>query len=208
MSTHQEIPPPAAKPQTFEEAFKTLTMTEQEAELLEEDTFAEVGELSREERAVKDTDVPKANIAKDPNALPEWVTFPQGFRIPPGKEVAFLQFRAKWTDRPERGDRWCMLWPLSDADEKLAIKRTRGEGGRALSELSKGCIRVIDGKRADWTQAGDKDTTYAVDRFWDEIGGKCRQMITNIYLKTHSLTKEEQADFLENCCFIRKAVVG
>lgn len=206
--TQQEIPP-SPKPQTFDEAFRALTMTEQEAALLEGDTFAEVGEDDpRDVRANKDTEPPTAAIAKDPNALPEWVSFPPGFRIPPGREVAFLMFRSKWTDRPEKGDRWCMLWSLSDADEKLAIKRTRGEAGRSLSELSKGCIRVIDGKRADWTQTGTPETSYSVDRFWDEIGPKCRQMISNHYIKTHSLSKEEQADFLESCLFIRKAVVG
>src|SRR5208282_2795505 len=113
----------------------------------------------------KDTPPKEVPIAKDDSTLPDWVSFPPGFKIPPGKEVSFLYFRAKWTDRPEKGDRWCMMWTLSDADEKLAIKRTRGEGGRALTELTKGTIRIVDGKRGDWTGTGDAESTYSVDRF-------------------------------------------
>ena len=196
------------KPKTFNEALQNLTMTEEEVSATERDTFAQIEEDNQEEKKKATSVSAEMPVAPDEGALPDWVSFPQGFRIPPGKEVAFLYFRAKWTDRPEKGDRWCMMWTLSDADEKLAIKRTRGESGRTLSELTKGTIRLMDGKRADWTQSGDKETTVSPERFWDEIGAKCRQEITNIYLKTHSLSREERADFLGNCVVIRKAVVG
>jgi len=209
MNPKEPFPPatsaPPPRPQTFDEAFKNMAMTEREVAALESDTFKEIGELYKDQ---KDTPPKEVPIAKDDSTLPDWVSFPPGFKIPPGKEVSFLYFRAKWTDRPEKGDRWCMMWTLSDADEKLAIKRTRGEGGRALTELTKGTIRIVDGKRGDWTGTGDAETTYSVDRFWDEIGGKCRELIQTIYIKTHQLTSAERADFLENCCVIRKAIVG
>lgn len=194
--------PPRAK--TFSEAFSNMTMSEQEVAALEADTFKEIDD---EETPKKKQSPDSMPVAKDDASLPDWVSFPPGFKIPPGKEVSFLYFRAKWTDRPEKGDRWCMMWTLSDADEKLAIKRTRGESGRSFGELSKGTIRLIDGLRADWTGNGDKDTTYSVDRFWDEIGAKCRQLVQTIYMKTHQLSVEEQADFLATCCIIRKAIV-
>ena len=185
-----------------------LTMTEAEVAAQESDTFKEVGEDEDPKVKTKDKSPSDFPVSKDPSALPEWVSFPQGFRIPPGKEITFLYFKSSWTDRPDKGDRWILMWPLSDADEKLAIKRTRGESGRTLSEMTKGTIRLIDGKRADWTGNVDAVVAYSVDRFWDELGSKCRQMVTTIYLKTHSLSREEQADFLENCVIIRKAIVG
>jgi hypothetical protein len=212
MTIPKEPFPPAAsapppRPQTFDEAFKNMTMSEREVTALENDTFKEIDELQKTEKEAAKT--PKeAPIATDGSTLPDWVSFPPGFKIPPGKEVSFLYFKAKWTDRPEKGDRWCMLWTLSDADEKLAIKRTRGEDGRSLAELTKGTIRIIDGKRGDWTGTSDAETSYSVDRFWDEIGAKCRELIKVIYIKTHQLSVTERADFLENCCIIRKAIVG
>lgn len=205
MTSEEAKPDEPRKPRSFSEAVAGMKMTEQEVQAVEDDTFAEVEATNPKPKAAAES---AEQTEKDPDALPDWVTFPPNFRIPPGKDIVFLYFRSKWTDRPEKGDRWCMLWPLSDADEKLAIKRTRGESGRSLSELTKGCIRLIDGKRADWTNNGDPATSYPAERFWDEIGARCRQQLQNIYLKTHALSREEQADFLENCVAIRKATAG
>lgn len=182
-----------------------MAMSEAEAKAIEDETYAEtVTSNPTEEEPAK----VEPEIAKDANALPDWVEFPAGFKIPPNKQLAFMMFRARWTDRPDKGDRWCLLWPLTDAEEKLAIKRTRGENGRMLAEFSKGMIRIADSKKVNWTGDFDPATEASPDRFWDEIGAKCRQMIQNFYLKTHQLDREEQADFFKNCLHVRTAKVG
>jgi len=132
--------------------------------------------------------------------IPEWAVIPPGMKLPEGRQITFLQFRAAWTDRPGKGDRQCILWNLTEADEKLALKRTRGDAIRTIDELSKQMIRVIDGQRTDWT--GARSPASAVV-FWEEIGGKLRQQIKNLYVKTHSLTVEESVDFFTNCIAVR-----
>lgn len=186
-------PAQKAVPSTFDEAFQNMEATaDEKAELGVDD---DVAPLPAEK---------KTNV-DNPSDVPDWFTMPPGFVIPPHKEIIFLRFRAAWTDRPDKGERMCMLWPLSDADEKLALKRTRGEPARGLSELSKQLIRAVDGCRADWTgQPGPG----SVERFWDEIGSKCRQLIQNYYAKTHTLSNEEKYDFLGNCFVVKNATVS
>jgi hypothetical protein len=173
-----------------------LTMTELEAEAFEADMVAGPEKPAPEVEA-------EAKEPADPNALPDWVEFPPGFKIPPGKVVTFLRFKAKWLENPSQGDRWCMTWPLSDADEKLASQRARGDALRGLSELTKQTIRLMDGKRADWTMTPGLDHAYDPNKFWNEIGGRCRNLIVNVYGKTHMLSREEQQDFFANCVFVR-----
>jgi len=189
------------KPRTIDEAF--AVMSDIEAKALEDDTFTQAEELGAPPKKEDGEKKPSPLEEVGSKPIPDFVTFPSGFRVPPGKEVIVMVFRAKWTDRPERGDRWCLLWSLSDADEKLALKRTRGESARSIGELAKQSIRLIDGKRADWTKTLAEG--YDVDRFWDEIGAKCRQRVVDFYLKMHSLKAEELTDFFENCLFVRKA---
>lgn len=142
---------------------------------------------------------------QDPNATPAWVQIPPDLVFPKGKVVGFLRFKAKWTDSPQLGDRNIILWGLTDADEKLAIQAARGESGRTITEMAKRTIRAIDGKRADWT---GKTPAGNVNKFWNEIGPKCRPLIVNAYWKTHSLTVEETADFLVDCIAFRDVVAG
>lgn len=132
----------------------------------------------------------------DPSTLPDWAVLPEGFKMPLGKQVIALRFRAKWTDYPKRGDHWVLLWNLTEADEKLALKRTRGEGIRAIDELTKQTIRVIDGHRADWVALAGPGSMRA---FWDEVGGKCRQQLKNVYAKRHTMSQEELTDFFTDC---------
>lgn len=139
----------------------------------------------------------------DPNKIPSWVTnFPTNFPIPPGKEVVFVWFKANLTDRPDLGDRWCMLWPLSDLEETNATKLARGDQTRVFKELTKATIRLIDGMRPDWTGKPNPGT-YSVNKFWNEMGAKYRARLLNLYLKMHSMTDEESADFFLNCVAIR-----
>lgn len=137
--------------------------------------------------------------------VPDWAALPPGFAIPPGKRCGWMLFRAEWTDAPQKGDRWVMMWPLSESEEKLAYKRSNGESARAVAELTKATIRVIDGVKADRTGAIGPGN---VNAFWAEAGTKLRQMMQNYYLKTHTLSVEEQQDFFANCFVVTTAVGG
>lgn len=135
-------------------------------------------------------------------SLPDWVVLPTDLTFPKGRTIGYMRFRSQWTDVPEKGDRQCIVWNLTVMDERLAIKRARGEATRVLSELAKQMIRAIDGVKSDWT---GKLGTGSVDKFWDELGTRCREQIQNYYVKTHSLSSEEQDDFFANCIDIRTA---
>ena len=138
---------------------------------------------------------------QDPNVLPDWVVMPPDLTIPPGRTVGFLRFRAPWTDCPEKGDRQCIVWNLSDMDERIAIKRTTmGDSMQLAGELSKQMIRAIDGVKVNWAAVKGPG---CIDEFWKEIGSKCRQMVIRWYTQNHSLTDTEQADFFENCAVVR-----
>jgi hypothetical protein len=129
-------------------------------------------------------------------APPEWATVPADFKMPDGWVVFFVRFRAKWTNRPGSGDRQCILWNLSESDEKRASARARGDGMRLVAEMAKQQIRAIDGERADWSGAPGP---HNVSQFWSEIGGKCRYLLKGHYLKTHTMSTEETVDFFDNC---------
>lgn len=126
--------------------------------------------------------------------LPDWVQVPEGFTFPKNREVAFMRFKAAWTDARDKGDRVIILWNLSANDEKLALKRSEGESVRVLGELARQMIRAYDGKAVDWSQG-----SFEMDRFWNELGAKCRQQVINFYTKTHSFTEEETMDFFTDC---------
>ncbi len=144
----------------------------------------------------------------DPSALPEWVKMPAGFKMPPGKQVAFMLFKKEWTDRPELGDRQCIIWPLSLSDEKVSLKRARNEAAMVMPSQTMQTIRAIDGMKSDWTGRPAAGVSYSVAKFYDEIGAKCRSMLENYYLKSHVLSADEQADFFLNCLAVRSAVAG
>ncbi len=200
------VPNPANPPKSFDEVVKSMQMSPQEQADLEAEAYAnaEEAEDGPKEEAKAGTVIPEVD-PKDPNAIPDWVVLPPDLKVPPGKQLAFLLFRAKWTDKPSKGDRQVILWPLSDADEKLALKRTRGEAMRTLGELSKQMIRAIDGVKADWT---GNASTGNVERLWDELGSKCRGLIQNYYAKTHQLAEEDKQDFFLNCLVVRNSVAG
>jgi hypothetical protein len=162
------------------------------------DTMSELKATPEEEAFLDEVEENESN-APD---LPEWVELPAGFKFPSGKVVSFLRFKAEWTDTPKKGDRVCIMWNLNGADEKNAIQRTRGDGMKLIMELSKQMVRVVDGHKSDWTgKKGPGD----VDRFYDEIGAKCRQLIQGHYVKTHTLSDAERVDFLDTCIVVRTA---
>jgi hypothetical protein len=132
-----------------------------------------------------------------PMGRPGWVVWPEDLKAPRGKIVTFMRFRAAWTDTPEKGDRQCIMWNLNYADEKLAGKRAKGDAQLTLKEMAKAMVRAVDGARADFT--GDRRKPGSIDRWWDEIGLKCRTLVTSHFMKMHNLGDEERIDFFANC---------
>lgn len=179
-----------ATPKTFEDAF-------QQAQLTPEDHAA----LGDDQGPGSPLPAPTQAIP----GMPPWALVPETLALPPGREVVFMRFKAAWTDYPSKGDRQCILWTLTDNDEKHAAKRARGDSTRGIVELAKGCVRAMDGHRADWTTPVGPGS---VDRFWNDIGTKCRQMVVNYYFKTHALSQEEQADFFTNNFVSLRVEVG
>lgn len=139
---------------------------------------------------------------RDPNSpetpespIPEWAKVPDNLKLPVGKTVLFLRFRAAWTDTPSMGERHVVIWNLTEADEILALKRVGSNNRRAIDELAKQMIRAIDGHKADWRKPGPHNPA----TFYGQIGGKCRQVLKATYAQRHTLDTEESIDFLVHC---------
>jgi hypothetical protein len=174
---------------------------------------------------------------EEDGAIPKWARpyIPDDLRIPRGKQVSFVRFKSKWTDASDKGvptefpyitgsgearklatreelTRVVICWPISDAEEKHALKRTRGEQGRVIDEYAKQMIRVVDGMRVDWTgEYAKRDNVgqlVGADIVWKELGPKCCRLLKNLYVKTHNLSDEELADFFVNCLVVTSAVAG
>jgi hypothetical protein len=137
-----------------------------------------------------------------PGGAPGWVKIPEGFTFPRGRQVAFLRFRGTWTDTPDKGERQCILWALTDADEKMALSRAQGDVNRAANELAKQMVRALDGHVADWS---GNPGVGNIDQWWNEIGGRCRGMLVRIFTQLHVLNTEERKDFFEHCIELRTA---
>jgi len=131
---------------------------------------------------------------------PKWATVPPNLKFPRGRQVAFIRFKAEWTDAPHRGDRQCIVWGLTDIDEKVALGRAIGDPNRAANELAKQMIRSVDGHVVDWS--GDPGPGN-IDQWWREVGGKCRQMLIRIYTQLHVLSEDDRRTFFESCIELR-----
>lgn len=169
------------------------------------DEVDEVSEESTPDEGGTD-DAPKPP-AKMPEAsgdeLPEWAVVPAGLKVPRGRQVIFLRFPGAMTHANWKGDRQCVVWTLSDTDEKVAHKRCAGDSNRVSAELTKQMIRAIDGSVADWGAA--KGTAGSIDEFWREIGPKGRQLLMRVYVQTHHPDEAEVRDFFERCIAVRTA---
>ncbi len=178
---------------------KTPTKTPAPTKTLEEETV-ETTELSEDEEAILDDKAPKKNPldgVTSPDEIPEWVLpMPAEVKLPKaGRQIVYMRFPAKWCEDPSLGDHQCILWSLSERDEVQAYTRARGDQNRAMQELSKGCIRVLDGIAADW---GGNNPAGSVNTFWNMIGPKGRSMVRNYYGKTHLVDPDEALDFFSN----------
>jgi len=146
--------------------------------------------------------------------IPEWVVWPNGLKVRKGKNVVFVRFRGSWTDTPHLGDRVVILWPLSVADERLARRRARGDDDENVIELTKQMVRAVDGKIVSWDMTAKLNEKARakllekqglvvegvnIERFWDDLGAKGRNVLTSLYMQLHTLTTEELADFFQNC---------
>lgn len=183
----QAAEPTKSKP-SFAEAVRALN---------EPPSPAVVEDLGAADDADDDESVPKDK--PEVATVPAWVVVPAGLVMPEGWQIYFLLFRAGWTNVPRLGDRHCIMWNLSEADEKLAARRSRGDANRIIDEMSKGMIRVIDGVRVDWSRGPASN----IEKFWDEIGGKCRHLVRSHYMKTHTLEAPDMSDFFDNCVAVR-----
>lgn len=132
--------------------------------------------------------------------IPDWVKLPPNFKMPKnGRQVVFVRFRADWTDKPSAGERQAIMWNLTEADEKIALTRTRGDQMRALDELTKAMIRAVDGEKVNW----ERGPLANIHSFWTEVGGACRQQLKNIYAKNHTMDVAQATDFFTNCIAVR-----
>lgn len=145
-----------------------------------------------------------AGEPEEPNAIPPWVVFPPDFKVPAGKIVYFIRLRSSWTDTPKLGDRIVIAWSITDGEEDMALSRCNGKGYRVITESTKQMIRCIDGKRAAFPGARDpKYEVYDVNRFYREIGSKCRSLLETIFRQMHTLNNDELVDFFQSCMVTR-----
>lgn len=166
---------------------------------LDVEDVIEIEEVDREAAASADGDPDAPVDASEGSKWPDWAKLPEGMRMPEGKTLLAVRFRAAWTDRPSQGDRVCILWNLTEADEKHASRRARGDFQQVMNEMAKQMIRVIDGAKADWSKPGRHNPA----TFFTDIGGACRQQLKNLYAKRHTLATADQIDFFVNCVAVR-----
>jgi hypothetical protein len=156
---------------------------------------------------ILDENAPETTVAEDPDVLPQWARdcISPDLKIPEGRRIWVLKFKADWTFRPKGPDRTVVLWSLTDSEEMAAANRAAGSTFKLNRECAKQMIRGIDGMKADWVA---KNGPNDVRRFWEEIGPKCRQAILNVYVQTHQLSGPEVTDFLSNCFAVGTAMPG
>lgn len=145
--------------------------------------------------AAKLRDITKANAGAIVQDVPAWVKMPPGLIIPKGVEVSFMKLPTR-----TRGEIQIIIWELSVRDERLARARAMGDGTRLVEEMAKQMIRSIDDEIIGWADP------IVVERAWDEIGSKYRNMLVVYYLKAHQLEDEERVDFFANRVVARRAV--
>lgn len=180
-------------------------------EELEEAKALEEAEKAKEEEAKKQQATAELvlPVAK-PDGPPEWAVIPDALKVPKGRQLIFIRFPAKWTDTPERGIeiggfeglwRFCICWVCSANDKRIAVERARSNKS-VPDEMCKQMIRSVDGLVADWT---GKSTPGSVEKWYNEIGEKCRNELFRVFLKLHQLDEGERKTFFESCIEVRTA---
>lgn len=132
--------------------------------------------------------------------IPPGFMMPTDLRIPKGAQVVFIRIPAEMTATPLKGERQCLVWAITDGEEKLANDRCEGKSNRAPAEYTKQMIRAIDGVRVDWSKTRGPGS---IEEFWREIGPKSRNLLMRIYTQVHLASDEEARSFFENCVAVR-----
>jgi len=183
------------KPDTFADAVRATVSTNL---TLEEKAL--LGEVGPESSDAVEPILAIDDVEPRPHGThPAWVVVPPNLAMPPEVLVTYVRCKAKLTRIPSKGDRSIIIWGLTASEEMVSLKRCMGENLRSVSEMTKMTIRAIDGVKVDWSGRPGPGN---VNTFWDEIGPAYRQQLINVYLKTHALSSEDQADFFVNCLHI------
>jgi hypothetical protein len=157
------------------------------------DDTKELPELTFDEAEVEDAVNEK---------LPDWAEVPESLQIPPGRTITFVRFKPDVMLNKTSPGHTLILWPLTVREEKIAIKRARGEVGEMMDELTKICVRCVDGKPVQPAMAAQ-----VLGKLWDEIGLKCVSQLRNWYQRNHTMDQEQIVDFYGSCIVVRSSVV-
>lgn len=199
-----------ASGKSWKELQAESAVTPEEQRLLDEaeKVHAEVADKVAGVLPVPDNaDPANPEIGEGSDELPDWVKVPsgEGFRFPKNKRVFFIRIKAEWCDAINKGDRVVICWTLTDAEENMAVKRALGDSTRTYKEMSKLMIRAIDGAKTDWSGNPGPGN---IARFWDEIGPVGRNLLINVFHKTHGPKASDIFDFFRSCFVSRSAVAG
>lgn len=167
----------------------------------EADALAEAARSPNVVPARKALQYPDAEVT---NELPAWVEIPEDLAIPEGVQIGFLKFKAEWTLVPSMGDRQCVVWSLTDLDERVAYARVGDNLNMASNELARQMLRCVDGVKVNWGARRGKPGN--PDDFWREIGSRCRSLIVKFWSQTHNMDAAEVAYFFEHCVAVRTMV--
>lgn len=176
-----------------QESNASAIMYEEPTAANEPDTDIEQEQQLEKARAAERVPVPEEG------AVPDWVQVPEGFRFPRGMPLVFMRLRCKYT--PSMGqDRQLICWPINIADQKLALGRSQGDNARAVDEMTKQMVRVVDGMRVDWSGAPGPAN---IDQWWDMIGAPNRNLLNRVFTQLHIPSPEQVSDFFESCIAVR-----
>lgn len=149
-------------------------------------------EVKPDARGLPTLQLPKS----DPGAarvIPEFARgkVPKDLVFPRGIDAFFIKVPGAITHARHKGDRVCIIWELSEGDEKLAYGRSLNDPSRAVAELSKQMVRAFDGHRADWSGTGPGN----IDQFWREIGPKGRNLMQMLHSRINVMGMDDMRDF-------------
>ena len=173
------------RPTSIDDFAPDEEMTEEESRQLE-------GNMSGAQKLQQIAQGSASAVVQD---APAWANLPPGLIIPRDVEVSFLQV-------PLRSGSEMVLvrWELGVRDERFARARAMGDGMRIVEEMAKQMIRVVDDAIVTWTNP------VFMEKVWDQIGGKYRNVLVAYYMKLHNLDDEERVDFFTKRVVARRAV--
>lgn len=149
---------------------------------------------------------------------PEWA---KGAGFPSGIAVYFALLPVAWMRRcepgvgtdvtfPMPGDgearphrcRQVIYWELSLGDQQAAYKRAMGDVNLATEYLARGMIRAVDGRPV---VTGNPVHPDSIERFWADIGPRCRSLLMRQYSILHNFQEAELLTFFAYLLAPRRA---